>query len=47
LEFFDESRILVAAQALCTAQGAFDRALDYLNKENIRQKDRPISGYPA
>ncbi|MCG6893795.1 MAG: acyl-CoA dehydrogenase family protein [Desulfobacteraceae bacterium] len=27
LEFFDESRILVAAQALGTAQGAFDRAL--------------------
>ncbi len=30
LEFFDESRILVAAQALGTAQGAFDRALDYI-----------------
>ena len=29
LEFFDESRILVAAQALGTAQGAFDRALAY------------------
>ena len=29
LEFFDESRILVAAQALGIAQGAFDRALDY------------------
>lgn len=32
LEFFDESRILVAAQALGTAQGAFDRALDYVKK---------------
>ncbi len=30
LEFFDESRILVAAQALGTAQGAFDRALAYV-----------------
>jgi alkylation response protein AidB-like acyl-CoA dehydrogenase len=29
LEFFDESRIQVAAQALGTAQGAFDRALRY------------------
>ena len=29
LEFFDESRILIAAQALGTAQGAFDRALSY------------------
>jgi alkylation response protein AidB-like acyl-CoA dehydrogenase len=30
LEFFDESRILVAAQALGTAQGAFDRAFAYV-----------------
>lgn len=30
LEFFDESRILIAAQGLGTAQGAFDRALDYV-----------------
>lgn len=29
MEFFDESRILVAAQALGIAQGAFDRALNY------------------
>jgi alkylation response protein AidB-like acyl-CoA dehydrogenase len=29
LEFFDESRVMVAAQALGMAQGAFDRALDY------------------
>jgi alkylation response protein AidB-like acyl-CoA dehydrogenase len=32
LEFFDESRILVAAQALGIAQGAFDRALDYIKQ---------------
>ncbi|MEW5910736.1 MAG: acyl-CoA dehydrogenase family protein, partial [Thermodesulfobacteriota bacterium] len=32
LEFFDESRILVAAQALGIAQGAFDRAIDYVKK---------------
>lgn len=32
LEFFDESRILVAAQALGTAQGAFDRALAYVKQ---------------
>ena len=35
LEFFDESRILVAAQALGTAQGALDRAVDY-----IRQREQ-------
>ena len=32
LEFFDESRILIAAQALGFAQGAFDRALDYVKQ---------------
>ena len=32
MEFFDESRILVAAQALGTAQGAFDRALAYVKQ---------------
>jgi len=32
LEFFDESRILVAAQALGIAQGAFDRALAYVKQ---------------
>ncbi len=32
LHFFDESRILVAAQALGTAQGAYDRALDYIKQ---------------
>jgi len=35
LEFFDESRIQIAAQALGTAQGAYDRALDY-----IRQREQ-------
>jgi acyl-CoA dehydrogenase len=35
LEFFDESRILVAAQALGTAQGAFDRALN-----SIKQREQ-------
>jgi len=32
LEFFDESRILIAAQALGIAQGAFDRALSYVKE---------------
>jgi acyl-CoA dehydrogenase len=32
LEFFDESRILIAAQALGIAQGAFDRALTYVKQ---------------
>ncbi|HUF09266.1 MAG TPA: acyl-CoA dehydrogenase family protein [Rhodothermales bacterium] len=32
LEFFDESRIETAAQRLGTAQGAFDRALDYVKQ---------------
>ena len=32
LEFFDESRILVAAQALGTAQAAFNRALAYVKE---------------
>ena len=31
-EFFDESRILVAAQALGTAQGAYNRALAYVKE---------------
>ncbi|UCF91709.1 MAG: acyl-CoA dehydrogenase family protein [Desulfobacterales bacterium] len=39
LEFFDESRILVAAQALGIAQGAFDRALAYVKeREQFGQK---------
>jgi alkylation response protein AidB-like acyl-CoA dehydrogenase len=32
VEFFDETRVLVASQALGMAQGAFDRALDYAKK---------------
>jgi len=39
LEFFDESRVMVAAQALGIAQGAFDRAIDYAKKrEQFSQK---------
>jgi acyl-CoA dehydrogenase len=43
LEFFDESRILVAAQALGTAQGAFDRALAYVKQRE--QFGRKIAGF--
>jgi alkylation response protein AidB-like acyl-CoA dehydrogenase len=32
LEFFDESRIIIAAQALGTAQGAYNRALAYVKE---------------
>ncbi|NWF94378.1 MAG: acyl-CoA dehydrogenase family protein [Syntrophaceae bacterium] len=32
LEFFDESRIEIASQALGISQGAFDRALDYVKQ---------------
>lgn len=32
LHFFDESRIQIAAQALGIAQGAYDRALDYVKQ---------------
>ncbi len=39
LEFFDESRIMVAAQALGTAEAAFDRALAYVKqREQFGQK---------
>src|SRR4030043_2279543 len=39
LEFFDESRIEIAAQALGIAQGAFDRAFDYGKKrEQFKKK---------
>jgi alkylation response protein AidB-like acyl-CoA dehydrogenase len=34
LHFFDESRIQVAAQALGTAQGAYDRALAYVKQRS-------------
>jgi alkylation response protein AidB-like acyl-CoA dehydrogenase len=40
LEFFDESRIEIAAQALGIAQGAFERALAYAKER--RQFDRRI-----
>jgi alkylation response protein AidB-like acyl-CoA dehydrogenase len=39
LEFFDESRILIAAQGLGTAQGAYDRALAYVkSREQFGKK---------
>jgi alkylation response protein AidB-like acyl-CoA dehydrogenase len=39
LEFFDESRVTIAAQALGTAQGAFDRALAYVkSREQFGKK---------
>jgi len=39
LQFFNESRIEIAAQALGIAQGAFDRALDYAKKrEQFKKK---------
>jgi len=34
LEFFDESRVEIAAQALGIAQGAFDRALSYVKERS-------------
>jgi alkylation response protein AidB-like acyl-CoA dehydrogenase len=43
MEFFDESRILVAAQALGTAQGAFDRALAYAKQRE--QFGRKIAAF--
>jgi alkylation response protein AidB-like acyl-CoA dehydrogenase len=43
LHFFDESRILIAAQALGTAQGAFDRALAYVKSR--RQFGRSIAQF--
>jgi len=45
LEFFDESRVLVAAQALGTAQGAFDRALAYVKQRE--QFGRKIAQFQA
>ena len=48
LHFFDESRIQIAAQALGTAQGAYDRALAYVKqREQFGKKDRPVPGDPA
>lgn len=45
LEFFDESRILVAAQALGIAQGGLDRALDYVKQRE--QFGRKIAQFQA
>jgi alkylation response protein AidB-like acyl-CoA dehydrogenase len=43
MEFFDESRIEIAATALGIAQGAFDRALDY--SEQREQFGRRIADF--
>ena len=43
LNFFDESRIEIAAQALGIGQGAFDRALDYAKER--RQFGRRIADF--
>ena len=45
LEFFDESRIEIAAQALGVSQGAFDRALDYV--KNRRQFGKKLIDFQA
>lgn len=45
LEFFDETRVEVAAQALGAAQGAFDRALAYARQR--RQFGRRIADFQA
>jgi len=45
LEFFDESRILIGAQALGIAQGAFDRALAYVKER--QQFGRRIADFQA
>ena len=45
LEFFDESRVLVAAQGLGTAQGALDRALAYVKQRE--QFGRKIAQFQA
>jgi len=45
LEFFDESRIEIAAQALGIAQGAFDRALNYIKQR--KQFGQPIAAFQA
>lgn len=45
LQFFDESRIEIAAQAVGTAQGAFDRALAYVKERE--QFGRKIAQFQA
>lgn len=45
LEFFNESRIEIAAQALGIAQGAFDRTINYLKQR--KQFGQPIGAFQA
>lgn len=45
LEFFDESRIEIAAQALGIAQGAFDRLVNYVKQR--KQFGQPIGAFQA
>lgn len=45
LEFFDESRIEIAAQALGIAQGAFDRIVQYVKQR--KQFGQPIGAFQA
>ncbi len=45
LEFFDESRIEIAAQALGIAQGAFDRTIEYIKQR--KQFGQPIGAFQA
>ena len=48
LEFFDESRIEIAAQALGVSQGAFDRALDYVkNRKQFGKRLVDFQNDPA
>ncbi|MCP4624776.1 MAG: acyl-CoA dehydrogenase, partial [bacterium] len=42
-KFYDETRILIAAQAVGTAQGAFDRARAYIKERE--QFNRPIAAF--
>ncbi len=45
MEFFDESRVEIASQALGIAQGAFDRAVNYLKQR--KQFGQPIGAFQA
>ncbi|HDD36806.1 MAG TPA: acyl-CoA dehydrogenase [Archaeoglobus veneficus] len=45
LEFFDESRIEIAAQALGIAQGAFDITIEYVKQR--KQFGQPIAAFQA
>ncbi|RJP81688.1 MAG: acyl-CoA dehydrogenase [Desulfobacteraceae bacterium] len=44
-KFFSESRILLAAQAIGTAQGAYERALEYI--KGREQFNRPIAAFQS